>query len=383
MSTRVAIVGAGIAGLALATLLRRAGIDCEVYEQTHRFTAVGAGIQLSPNGVRVLFRLGLADALAESGVVARSIETRRWDDGALLSRVSHGEDCAAAYGAPYYLIHRADLQRSLVRLLPAGEAQLGRRAAAVTERPGHVELRLEDGTRETADLVVGADGVHSVVRTAIVADEPIFSGYSVYRGLLPAGLLPGLVRDPRVMFWFGPQRHVTYYPIAGRRIIHFSAVAETPGAAVGRSATDGVAEELASKFDGWHPDVRRVVTATRSVTRWGLFDRDVIPRYGTGRLVLIGDAAHPTLPYLSQGANQALEDAETLAGLLVEDPGTAIRRYQAIRHPRTAEVHRQARLRARAFHLSDGPEQRARDAVLAAEQTLEHLDWLYAVPAAA
>jgi len=376
-TTRIAVVGAGIAGLALATLLRRAGVDCDVYEQTARFAAVGAGIQLSPNGVRVLLRLGLGPALAEAGVVARSIETRRWDDGALLSRVSHG-DCERAYGAPYYLIHRADLQAALVAMLPAGGARLGRRVDRVTERPEHVELHLAGGGTATADLVIGADGVHSVVREAIVADEPLFSGYSVYRGLLPAGVMPGLARDPRVLFWFGPRRHVTYYPIAGRRLIHFSAVAATPGADPGRAAAEGAADELAGMFGGWHPEVRRVVTATRSVTRWGLFDRDIIPRYGTGRLVLIGDAAHPTLPYLSQGANQALEDAESLAGLLLDDPGAAIRRYESRRRPRTAEVHRQARLRARTFHLADGPEQRARDAALAAEQTLDHLHWLYA-----
>ncbi|MEV8512075.1 FAD-dependent monooxygenase [Dactylosporangium sp. NPDC051484] len=370
---RIAIVGAGIAGLTLATLLRRAGIECDLYEQTSRLSAVGAGIQLPPNGVRLLGMLGARDALARHGVVAEHIASRRWSDGRLLAQVPHGDLCTQMYAAPYVLMHRADLQAALLDLLP-GDAGLGRRVAAVTEYPGHVELRLAGGRTTRAALVIGADGVHSVVRPAVVRDEPRHSGYSVYRGLVPADQLRAVAADAGVTFWFGPGRHVTYYPVAGRRTVHFSAVAATP------AAPGDPAAELRALFAGWHPAVRRVVTAAETVTRWTLSDRDLARRYTTQRIALVGDAAHPTLPYLSQGAGQALEDAVTLARLLTAGlpPAVALRRYERLRRSRTAEIHRQARAKAVTYHLPDGPAQRRRDAYLHRHQTLEHLRWIYA-----
>jgi salicylate hydroxylase len=380
-SPRIAVVGAGVAGLAIATMLRRHGVCCDLYEQTSALEPVGAGIQLGPNGVRVLRDLGVGPALAERGVAARSIEVRRWDDGDLLASVPHGEACEAAYGAPYYLIHRADLQRALLSGLPDGVG-LGRRVTGVAEHPDHAELRLADGSHATADAVIGADGVHSVVRDAVVRDESRFSGCAVYRGLVPAELVPSFAEDPRVLFWLGPDRHITYYPIAAQRTVHVSAVFAT--AEPGNRPADR--EELMEAFAGWHEEVRRIVAAPSSVTRWGLWDRDFPERYRTGRLALVGDAAHPMLPYLSQGASQALEDAATLAGCVVTaaERGNglqqALRRYEELRRPRTAEVHRQARLRGTTFHLADGPRQQRRDSVLAG-RGLDDLRWLYA-PAA-
>ena len=381
---RVAIVGAGIAGLVIATVLRRRGVRCELYEQSPVFDAVGAGIQLSPNGVRILHRLGVAPALAEHGVQARSIETRRWDDGGLLARVPLGTACEELFGAPYYLIHRADLQRCLVNMLAPGTVHLGRGVARVVERADHVELHFADGGHTTADLVIGADGVHSAVRRAVVRDEPRFSGYSVYRGLIPAEVVPSFAADPRVIFWLGPRRHVTYYPITAGKTVHFSAVCATEDGRSGSSTTGAETEELAAAFAGWNPEVRRVVTAAASVTRWGLFDRDLADRYVSGRIALVGDAAHPMLPYLSQGANQALEDAVVLTDCLDDagrDPVRSLRHYEALRRPRTAEVHRQSRVRAETFHFADGTRQQERDFRLAGE-TLKDLAWLYGFDAA-
>ncbi|WP_281356491.1 FAD-dependent monooxygenase [Amycolatopsis anabasis] len=381
---RVAIVGAGIAGLVIATILRRRGVHCELFEQSPVFDAVGAGIQLSPNGVRILHRLGVAPALAENGVQARSIETRRWDDGRLLARVPHGTACDELFGAPYYLIHRADLQRCLVNMLTPGTVHLGRSVARVVERADHVELHFADGGTATAELVIGADGVHSAVRRAVVLDEPKFSGYSVYRGLIPAEVVPSFAADPRVMFWFGPKHHVTYYPISAGKTVHFSAVCATDDERLGSSTTGTETDELAAAFAGWNAEVRRVVTAAASVTRWGLFDRDLADRYVSGRLALVGDAAHPMLPYMSQGANQALEDAVVLTDCLGDgsrDPVRSLRHYEALRKPRTAEVHRQSRIRAESFHFADGVRQQERDFRLAGE-TLNDLAWLYGYDAA-
>ncbi|MFD9793122.1 FAD-dependent monooxygenase [Streptomyces sp. NPDC059070] len=384
--TRVAIVGGGIAGLVTATLLHRGGIEVRLFEQSPAFGAVGAGIQLSPNGVRVLHRLGLAHALTAQAVPARAIETLRWDDGTRIARVPHGADCGQRHGAPYYLMHRADLQRCLLSVAPLESVGLGLGCTGVTERADGAEVHLTDGSVVLADLVVGADGVHSAVRRAVVEDRPRFSGYAVHRGLVPAALVDTFRDDPRVLFWLGPRRHVTYYPIESGDTVHFSAVGATDRAPLAAS-TDGAVEDLDTAFAGWHEQVRHVITSARSVTRWDLYDRDVAPRYATDRVVLLGDAAHPTLPYLSQGANQALEDAAVLARCLTAhhpaDWARALRHYEALRLPRTAEVHRRARALGDTFHLSDGPAQSARDRAMGADGDLAHLDWLYGYDAEA
>ncbi|WP_016906226.1 FAD-dependent monooxygenase [Streptomyces xiaopingdaonensis] len=376
----VAVVGAGVSGLAVAIMLRRRGVRCDVYERSGTLGAVGAGIQLSPNGARILHELGAGPTVRRSALTAGAIETRRWDDGRLLSRVAHGESCEDRFRAPYYLVHRADLQRCLLDLLPPGRLDLDRAATGVVEHDDRVELRFADGGSASADIVVGADGVHSALRRAVVDDEPVFAGYSVYRGLVPASAVPSFAADPRVMFWFGPGRHLTYYPVSSGREVHFSAVCADPAGGAGpRSASVDVGEVLA-RFAGWHRDAGRVLLGAGSVTRWGLFDREMSARLSTSRVALVGDAAHPMLPFLSQGASQALEDAVVLAGLLGARPGDVpgtLRRYEELRLPRTAEVHHQSRLRSGSFHLEDGPEQAERDALLAARQDLAHLDWLY------
>jgi len=379
--TQIAIVGGGIAGLATAILLHRRGIRCQVFERSMELKAVGAGIQLSPNGVRVLQGMGLGPALARTAVRAGAVEIRRWNDGSLISRTPHGARCEAVFGAPYQLMHRADLQRCLVEATPPDTLRAGRECVRLVERPDAVELHFADGSVSTADLVVGADGVHSAVRGAVVTDEPRFSGYSVHRALVPAASVPSFAEDPRVVFWFGPGRHVTYYPVSGGGIVHFSAVGRAEDGRPGSGGAQAEIGQLTAAFADWHPELRRVIGAAASVTRWDLFDRDLAARYGSGRVVLVGDAAHPMLPYLSQGANQALEDSLVLADLLAGHAPArfpqAVRRYQELRHPRTAEVHAGSRNRATAFHLADGPEQRERDAALQRSQDVRQLAWLY------
>ncbi|MFF9349108.1 FAD-dependent monooxygenase [Streptomyces sp. NPDC014734] len=379
---RVAVVGAGVSGLAIATLLRRRGVHCELFEKSTTLSAVGAGIQLSPNGARILHELGAERLMRRRGITAQAIETRRWDNGGLLSRVPHGPACEARFQAPYYLIHRADLQACLVDLLPPGSLHLGRAVKDVIEQADGVELRLADGESVEADVVIGADGVHSAVRGAVVSDEPLFSGYSVYRALVPAEAVPSFAPDPRVMFWLGPDRHITYYPVSAGRTVHFSAVCAHPDGEGAPRTSDADAHRLLEEFDGWHVSVRQVLKAAESVTRWGLFDRDIAERYCLQRVALVGDAAHPMLPYLSQGAGQALEDARELSDCLMSgmDVPSALRRYDTRRRARTANVHRQSRLRATTFHLADGPLQRRRDAVLGSQNTLDHLEWLYGTP---
>ncbi|MGW6022249.1 FAD-dependent monooxygenase [Streptomyces sp. NPDC055099] len=378
---RVAVAGGGIAGLVLAVALRKAGIDCHVYEQAGRLTEVGAGVQVAPNASRLLRRLGLRDRLRSIAVAPQAIEMRRWDDGTLLQRTPLGEACHRRFGAPYYTVHRADLHSSLLALIPSDRVHLGARCVAVTQDDGAAHLHLADGTVVTADLVVGADGIHSVVREQIVTDRPRYSGQTIYRGLVPAERVPRLLAEPRVRLWFGPDQHCVCYPVsAGRQVSFGATVAASDWREESWSARGDVAE-LAAAYKGWHDDVAQLIGAAETVSRWALHDRDGIDRLSSGRVTVIGDAAHPMLPFQAQGANQAVEDAVVLAVCLSEAGSGglsgALRRYERIRLPRITRIQRQSRDNAKAFHLADGEEQHRRDTAAQAASGLDHHQWLF------
>jgi salicylate hydroxylase len=378
---RVVVAGAGIAGLAFAAALHRAGIDCHIYEQAERLTEVGAGVQVAPNATRLLHRLGLRDRLRAVAVAPTAIEMRRWDDGRLLQRTTLGAECERRFGAPYYAVHRADLHASLLSVVPPDRVRLGARLVAVTQDADEARLHLADGTTVAADLVVGADGIHSIAREQIVADEPRYSGQTIYRGLVPAERVPHLLTEPRVRLWFGPDQHCVCYPVSSGRQVSFGAtVSAAQWGAESWSARGDVAE-LAAAYAGWHPDVTRLIGAAETVSRWALHDRESIDRLSTGRVVLIGDAAHPMLPFQAQGANQAIEDAVVLAGCLAEAGpdglAAALRRYERIRLPRTTRIQRQSRDNAKTFHLADGAAQRRRDASAQATSGLDGHAWLF------
>lgn len=386
VTTPVAIVGAGVSGLALAGLLHQLGIRCEIFERTRSLATVGAGIQLAPNGVRVLQRLGLGEAIHRHGVEASSIETRRWKNASVLARTALGAQAWDRYSAPYYLLHRADLQACLLAAVPAAAVHLNKACRALSEADDLVEIEFGDGTRVRAAFVVGADGAASTVRGSLIGDKPRYSGHLVYRGLVPSSRLPALTGKRSVLFWFGPDRHVTYYPISSQQVVHFSAVvrAPDPGERVGGGRPARV-EELLANFDGWHRDVLDVLSSADRVNQWGIFDYELPDSLGSRRIALVGDAAHLMLPYLSQGANQALEDVTVLADLIASrsaasggfDPDGLIDRYDQIRLPRLTEVHSRSRDCIRRFHLHDGPEQQQRDSILARTQNLSAYDWLY------
>ncbi|MEU7550879.1 FAD-dependent monooxygenase [Streptomyces sp. NPDC044571] len=378
---RIAVVGGGIAGLTAAASLLRAGVPCTVYERATAFADAGAGIQLAPNSVRLLHELGLAAVLDRRATRARAIETRRWDDGRLLARTSLGEACESRHGAPYHLIQRADLHRSLLELLPPGTVRHSSACTSFEEHPDGVTLHFADGSAERADAVVAADGIHSGFRNALVGDRPTFTGLTVYRGLVPADRLPEFSAVPQVYFWLGPGGHVTAYPITGHGLIHFSAVTTSPDWDPDTWSAPGTPEEVAAAFTGWNSEVGALAAAAEEVHHWALFDRDCVGGWCTGRVALAGDAAHPMVPFLSQGANQAIEDAAVLAALLRDcDPDqvpAALRRYEEVRLPRAAAVHRRSRERGGEFHLPDGPEQRARDAAMPGAERLDAYAWLY------
>jgi salicylate hydroxylase len=377
----VAVVGAGIAGLTLALALRRAGLRCQVFEQAGRLAEVGAGVQIAPNAARLLHRLGLADHLTAVAARPHCIQMSRWNDGATIMRTPLGADCERMFGAPYYVMHRADLHRGLLALLPPDTVHLGRRCVRVEERAGEAELEFGDGSSVTADVVVGADGIHSAVRDHLVRDAPRFSGQTIYRGLVPADRMPFLA-EPRVQLWLGPGQHCVAYPVSGGALISFGATTPAGEWFAESWSAAGRIEDLAAAYRGWHPAVLELIAAAKAVGRWALHDRDPLPRWSWRRSTLVGDAAHPMLPFLAQGANQAIEDAVALAACLRGaasggDVEHALCRYEAMRRPRTEEIQRRSRDNTRNLHLPDGAEQRRRDEHLAGRADLGSQWWLY------
>jgi salicylate hydroxylase len=381
---RIIVIGAGIGGLAAALTLRRAGLDVEVFEQAAELRAVGAGIQISPNASRILGRLGLEDPMRRMGVRPRAIVIRRWDDGRELARQPLADACERNFGAPYYNFHRADLLDLLSAAVPAALLHLDHRCVGLTQHADRVEVRFHDGATADADVVVGADGIQSTVRNAVMGPEsPRFSGHVAYRGLIPADRIAHLGLEVAANVWWGPDHHfVHYYVGAGARYHNW--VALTPGEWRVESWTArGEVADALKEFAGWHPQLRALIGAVETTNRWALYDRDPLPRWTVGRVTLIGDAAHPMLPYMAQGAVQSIEDAAVLAKCLersdANEVGAALSRYEQTRKPRASRCQEGSRHNAIMFHLADGEEQRKRDANLASAATapLPQNAWLY------
>jgi salicylate hydroxylase len=373
---RIAVVGAGVGGLVTAASLGREGVRCVVFERAGGSPDVAGGIQISPNGARVLHRLGLGPALRAVAARPAALELRRWDDGRLIGRTELGAAAEERYGVPYYALRRTDLSRMLRRAVEArcgpGTVQFGRQCVGLDESSHGVRLRFAGGETYDADLVVGADGLHSVVRRALAGDAPRFAGHAVYRALVPAARLPWLSGPPRVTVWLGPGQHCVCYPVGGSGAVNLVATLAADQAPAGY--TRGDAGRLAGAYGGWHPNVRALLAAADHLVHHGLFDRSPPRRWHRGRIALVGDAAHPMLPFLAQGAAQAIEDGATLAAHVRDPDGLA--RYEALRHPRVDRVLAAVRETAGRLHLPDGPRQRERDRRLAASG-LSDQDWLY------
>ncbi|WP_432181546.1 FAD-dependent monooxygenase [Streptomyces sp. NBC_00063] len=381
---RIAVVGGGIGGLAAAAFLRRAGLTATVYEQASALTEVGAGLVLAPNAVRLLRRLGVMDHLAPHAVpLDWAWEFRRWDDGDVLSVERLTGVCEELYGERTYTVHRADLLDALKSVVPKEWIRLGARCTGV-DTDGAVDgarLHFADGTQVDADVVVGADGVHSVVRGLVADAEPAqYSGLCAFRAIVPAEAAPEFALRRAQTLWLGPGRHFVHYPIGGGRAVNIFAAA--PAGDYTReswSATTTTAE-FAAEFAGWDPRVTELIATGGVPGRWALLDRTPLPRWSHGSVTLLGDAAHPMFPFFAQGAAQSLEDAAVLARALAADPdgpARALARYEAVRIARTARLQEVSRSRRDANHLPDGPGQRARDASLAAADPLVGSGWIY------
>ena len=344
---RIAIVGGGLGGLAAALFLREAGFAATVYEQATELREVGAGIVVSPNMVRPLRALGLADKLPAFAIrLEAAWEFRRGEDGRVLAVQAMGEACERLYGAHCYVAHRGDLLTLFRLALPAGMLRLDHRCIEVGQDEREAELALASRagrkTKVTADAVIGADGIHSIVRTALAPTiDARLSGLCAFRCLVPAGKAPQMALRPVQTLWLGPGRHFVHYPICGGRLVNVVAIVPAGAWRTESWTADGEIPDLLAEFEGWDDRVRRLIVSASSTKRWAMYDRDPLERWSAGRISLLGDAAHAMLPFFAQGAAQAIEDAFVLAACLRSaDSGSvqqALRRYEAIRRPRTRD----------------------------------------------
>lgn len=378
----IAILGGGIGGLAAAAFLHRAGLPATVYEQANELTEVGAGLVVAPNAARLLRRLGVLDALAERAVpLDVGWEFRRWEDGEVLSAENLAGACERLYGEQTYTAHRADLLEAVRRAVPEGAIRFAKRCTEIVLRDERPSVRFGDGDVVDADIVIGADGVHSVVRGAFTASSaPTYSGICAFRALVPAEQAPPLARRNAQALWIGPDHHLVHYPISAGRFVNLVAFAPAGGYSVESWTATATVEEFLTEFDGWDARLRDLIRAAGTPGRWALLDRAPLKSWSRGPVTLLGDAAHPMFPFFAQGAAQAIEDAAVLARCLAEDlddPAGALQRYEALRIPRTTRLQQVSHGRSHVNHLPDGPEQRARDAAFADDDPLAANAWIY------
>ena len=385
-SLSVAVIGGGIGGLTAGLLLLKAGLDVHVYEQSSRVSEVGAGIAVSPNATRILYRLGLEQDLAREGVRPTAWLQRRWDDGRTLSRTPLGAEIEKRFGSPHYQMHRGDLVAALARALPATRLHTAHRLSSLVDHGETVEARFENGETTRADILVGADGIHSAVRAALFGPEtPHFTGCVAYRGVIPTARLAHLDMEPAIQIWMGPYSHFIHYHVSGLRLVNVVAVIEQDTWTKESWTEPGDVADLLAAYDQWHPQVRAILHAFDETFRWAIFERSPMPRWSRGRVTLLGDACHAMLPFLAQGAAQAMEDGVALAAVLsnLGSPATvpeALRAYESVRRPRVRRVQRMASDNKTRLHLPDGPAQQARDAELASGSTdifFSAWEWLY------
>jgi len=385
---RIAVIGGGIGGLAAALQLLKAGLDVQVYEQAERISEIGAGIQISPNASRLLLRLGLKTAMDGVGNRPRAVHQRRWDDGRTLQFAPLGPEVEAAFGAPYYHFHRGDLVSLLADALPQQRLHVGHKLIGLEQKQSGVVARFENGASAEADLLVGADGIHSRVRGLVFGPEkPRFTGCVAWRGLVPAERIRHLEIETVSHNWMGPGGHVVHYWVSAGRMMNVVCVVEHSDWTRESWTDKGEVADVLARYEGWHPTVRGLIAAFSETFIWALHDRAELPNWSEGRVTLLGDACHPMLPMMAQGAAQAIEDGAALAALLKampDDLACALARYEALRKPRATRLQQASAANRTRFHLPDGEAQRARDEALASsgDRSIANIGWLYAHDAA-
>jgi salicylate hydroxylase len=359
----IAIIGGGLAGLATAHALAAFGLDADIFERAPTLGEIGAGINISPQAVKALSAIGLGDRLAAVGNVLPGFVTRDMHTGEQLEYYDRSID-RARYGAPHYSFHRADLMQALASGIDPARLHLSHRLVAIEERADDVSLTFADGSTRAAALVIGADGIHSVVRRALYGDDnPTYTGQMVWRALLKGSDVPSSVLEPtgRVQ-WLSPGRHFWAYYLRGREVVNIVTQEDTDKWVEEGWSIPGDPDEMRLSFPNPEPTLKALLDVVTECSKWGLFTRPLTGKWGRGRIQLIGDAAHAMLPNAGQGAGSSFEDAYILARWLDarrDDPQDAFANFRRIRIPRVHGVQRRSFANARIKHMHDRTAQKA------------------------
>lgn len=383
---RVLIAGAGIGGLTAALALLRSGIDVEVYEQAPELKEVGAGVQLAANGTRVLYALGVGDELKALSCEAQGKEIRHWQTGETWKLFDLGPASIERYGFPYFTVYRPDLLEVLARAVRRARPDaihLGARCASFAQDDAGVTLQLEDRGTVRGDALIGADGVHSRIRQAVLGpDRPEFTGTIAWRGVVPMERLPKHMARMVGSNWVGPGGHIVHYPLRAGKVMNFVGVLERGDWRIESWTARGTTEELASDYRGWHADIQAFIGAIDTPYKWALMVRAPLERWTSRRITLLGDAAHSMLPFLAQGAVMAIEDGFVLARALsqygVEE---GLQHYETARRDRTRRTVEGSAANMHRFHnraLADPVEgRRFIDREWASQRIAERYEWLF------
>jgi salicylate hydroxylase len=380
---RILIAGAGIGGLSAASCLMSAGHEVEIYEQAPQLGEVGAGIQVSANAMHVLRHLGLEDAITQAGVRPGAYVFRLHDTGEVIQRFSLSEEHERMHGAPYTQLHRADLHDILAaraRQAAPNVVRLNRKVTGFTEGADGVALHFADGTSARGDLLIGADGLKSAVRAQMIGAAPAtYTGDAAWRVVVPSDRLPKDLLETVMSVFMGPEGHVVCYYLRAGTLLNFVGIVETDELSEESWTVKLPWKMLKARYEGWHPALQTIIDAADKdqCYRWSLFNRPPIRQWSTKRVTLLGDAAHPTLPYLAQGAVMAIEDGAVLARALgmTNSVADALQIYQRNRVDRTAKIVLQSSANRELFHLRSEAEIRARFSK--ENQGEERNRWLY------
>ena len=389
---RVAIIGGGIGGVALAGALHRRGIQARIFERASVFGEIGAGIQMTPNAVKVLNALGLGERLHQISYLPHAIVGRNWRSARVMFRTPLLDECPRLYGANFLHVHRRELHELLLSLLPPEAAELSASCVSVEQDASSAAAIFADGRRIEADLIVGADGLHSVVRRDLFgSDAPRFTGNACFRTIVPFDKQPLDFVSPDASLWMGPNAHAMTYYLRGGSVVNVAATVEVDGSVEESWNAPSSREALLAAFAGWHPRLLKLFSRAETVFKWGLFDRDPMPSWSSGRITLLGDAAHPMLPFMAQGAAMAIEDGYVLARALARhsEIPRALAEYETIRIPRSRKVQLESRARQQTYHVATPFKQFRRDLAFKFHQiTNPHrggmkTNWVYAYDATA
>jgi len=372
-TVRIAVIGGGIGGLTAAQALRRRGFEVAVYEAQPELKEIGAGVALGPNAMKALRALDLEQPVLASSWVADSHALRNWKTARAITETTHATQLAR-YGSAGCFAHRADLLDALAGELPAEIVKLGARCVSVDADGEVATARFQDGSEIEADAIVGADGIHSTVRASLFGeDAPRFTGKICYRSVIPVDAVPGGAPGPENVTWLGPHGAIVVYRVRRGELINVVSHYDDETYKHESWITQCDRAEVIERYSGWHESLVRLFSASEVWYKWALYDRDPIPKWTRGRATVLGDAAHPMLPYLGQGACQTIEDGCLLAAALAsmpEDLHGALALYERVRRPRASRVVLTSRARGADNHLVSPLAARRRDLLISVRKRL-------------